>query len=458
MEALLVLMGYKTPDAQLHYWKKERGWDLPAIDEDVEALPLVGRLLPLLRSLRKGATTVRAITVLEGALKDLQGGAFDALSYERALHSFTEARPLIGALLQRGRLVKIEGDFIYVDFAEGSLEIESISDPMKIAAIEDFFSRRVGRSIFFIFSAAPEEQTKLQLVPISRPPAQEILPKMAPSRAPLQEVPVPVADTPEQVFAELFDGHKIRAVQGETSLASVLDVLAALGYAEPKKAWFDIQKRAPEVVTEIVTYSFSPGQPTPVASSKALLKILAAAPNPPDKSKLVRFREWAARTLDRVVQGDITLADEIKERSARKQVNALHLPEESRERLSKIYLRLSERLEGKVPESTIDNILIRSAELIEGRSLTAIKPRATEGRWHTPAQIAERYGVRLFDVGTIIKKLGLKGEGERGIEGISEPYHTTTEGGQRDVVCFRYTEVGAQRIIDEIERQSREAK
>ncbi len=445
-EALMVLCGYKNPSAQLIYWRDDRGWTLPGLKEEVEAMPLINQILPLLHKMRRGESTQRAIQALEGALKDLASPAFEPLSYERALRSFVEARPLIGSLLQRGRLDKIEGDIIYVSFTEGSLEAESITDPAKVTSIEGFFSQCAGRLIRFAFTVTPEEQTKLSPVLPPKPPTQEIAPKATHFLA-----AEPTHDTPEQVFGELFDGHKIRAVQGETPLASVLDVLSALGYADSKNTFKQIKDRTPGLVEEISTYSFGPGQPTPVASSKTLLKILAAAPNPPDRSKLVRFREWAAKTLDRVVQGDVTLVEEIRERGAQRQVSALQLPQESRERLSRLYERLADRLQDKVPETTIDNILIRSAELIEGRSLTAIRPKAIEGRWYTPAQIAEKHGVRLYDVGAIIKQLGLKGDGERGIDGLSEPYHTTTEGGTRDVVCFRYTETAMQRIVERIQ-------
>lgn len=108
-----------------------------------------------------------------------------------------------------------------------------------------------------------------------------------------------------------FDANQIRVTPDQKSV-SVLDVLRALGFRDPKSELKRLKKGYFELVAKLATYSFGRHRPTPVADKEQLFELLMTSPSP----KTVRFRAWAAETLVKVLDGDITLAASIADRAS----------------------------------------------------------------------------------------------------------------------------------------------
>jgi hypothetical protein len=222
------------------------------------------------------------------------------------------------------------------------------------------------------------------------------------SSAPVAPAPLttPTQDTPEQIFGELFEGVPVRMTPGDDPKISILDVLAAVGYAEPKDAWRDLRNRLPELVGEVPTYRFSAsgGAPTPVASRKTFLKILGACSNAPDPSRLARFREWSASILDRYIAGDETLAAEVLSRK-------------------EVLTRLAE-IEGKLDDKT------RKLEAMARELDEAARRRLEEVRTEVASAIAdETDGLRaqLVAQGSSLKELVARARQRRAAPDVAAP-------------------------------------
>jgi hypothetical protein len=150
--------------------------------------------------------------------------------------------------------------------------------------------------------------TPLPLLP-PEPAYVEVLPAVEP--APV----APEVATPEEILAVLFEGKRLRLTPETPARVSRLDVLAAVGYANPSRAWEYLKEQHAEVLQSVENFNF-PGQgqrSTPVVSKRDLLKILGLATG----SKLAPFKEWSARTLERYLDGDPELAAEVLDRAER---------------------------------------------------------------------------------------------------------------------------------------------
>ena len=112
----------------------------------------------------------------------------------------------------------------------------------------------------------------------------------------------------QDILALAFEGHPIRTTNEPPKRISVLDVLAAVGYAHPKKSWGDIQESYPELVTRLLPITFGGrGRPTPTLDKQGVLSLVMVLSGP----KAAAFREWASSILVRYLEGDRTLAQEI---------------------------------------------------------------------------------------------------------------------------------------------------
>lgn len=107
-----------------------------------------------------------------------------------------------------------------------------------------------------------------------------------------------------------FEGKKIRMTPDGKHIA-VIDVMKALEYESPKRAVDKLKQRHPEVVPKLGTYSFGRGRPTTTADQKVILEILMVLPG----KRTAQFREWLANLADRYFTADITLADDVFNRS-----------------------------------------------------------------------------------------------------------------------------------------------
>jgi len=140
-------------------------------------------------------------------------------------------------------------------------------------------------------------------------------------------------------IAKTFEGVEIRATPEGQMV--VIDVLKALGYKNPRKAWVDIQGRHPEdFVTQKVTYSFGKGRPPEVLDEQGIYKLAMVAGGP----RAAEFREWAANLIQRVREADPALTADLIDRTEnpvdlehfgeriKSKVGVLALQSEARER------------------------------------------------------------------------------------------------------------------------------
>jgi hypothetical protein len=288
--------------------------------------------------------------------------------------------------------------------------------------------------------AAPAE-----LAPVA-PPAPEVLPP-APGPAPAAEKPA----EPEEILAVLFEGHRLRLTPEKPAGVSLLDILEALGYGDPKREWQRIQVAHPELVAEVATYSFGPGRPTPVVSKRTLLKILNLATGP----KLAPFKEWSARTLERYLDGDPELAEEVIARAEKKMgiPAAPSLTLDQRLERARFLKEAADAVAAFLPEKSVASLRVFAAEEATGRDLTPWKPTIEPGCIHTPEEVERKTGVNRQTFGRVAGELGLKGPNGEGAPGLSEPYQNTANGGARTVVCYRYSRQAVDRVLAEVKRR-----
>jgi hypothetical protein len=112
-----------------------------------------------------------------------------------------------------------------------------------------------------------------------------------------------------------FDGYdqKVR-VTPDKKAVSIFDlIVVATGDPNPRTTWKRIQESYPEVVARCYNFKFQgKGQrETPVANKEVVVEILLVLPG----QKAAQFREGAAKILIRYLEGDLSLAEEIIERS-----------------------------------------------------------------------------------------------------------------------------------------------
>ncbi len=85
------------------------------------------------------------------------------------------------------------------------------------------------------------------------------------------------------------EDQRIRVTDEFNRRLAVLDVIAVMGFQDPKREWQRVQERHPSLVAS--AYSFGGrGRPTPVLGEEQLLELLIAL----ESSKAEAFREWAA--------------------------------------------------------------------------------------------------------------------------------------------------------------------
>lgn len=109
-----------------------------------------------------------------------------------------------------------------------------------------------------------------------------------------------------------LDNAKIRRTPD--GLASVFDLIAAIGQrSNPRQVWKDLQLRFPEVVQKTDNFKFDgQGQrETPVTDRQGWAYIIGLLPNAIGK----KYREEAARLVIRYLDANVTLAEEIVEKT-----------------------------------------------------------------------------------------------------------------------------------------------
>lgn len=111
----------------------------------------------------------------------------------------------------------------------------------------------------------------------------------------------------------IFEGHKLRVTEDKKRI-SVFDIIAATGDKNAHKTWERVTESFPEVLANCQNWKF-PGvrqRETPTVDKRGLYHLLFVLPG----KRIAPFRVWAATTLDRVIEGDISLAEEIVARAA----------------------------------------------------------------------------------------------------------------------------------------------
>jgi prophage antirepressor-like protein len=111
------------------------------------------------------------------------------------------------------------------------------------------------------------------------------------------------------ILAIAFEGHPIRTTNEEPKRISVIDVLAAVGYGNPRQKWSEVSDQFPEVVrsSDNLTFQGRGQRPTPVIDKEGALRLVMLLEGP----KAAAFRQWASSILVRYLDGDRSLAQEI---------------------------------------------------------------------------------------------------------------------------------------------------
>jgi hypothetical protein len=288
--------------------------------------------------------------------------------------------------------------------------------------------------------------------PTPQPAVVEVLSAVEPASV------APEVATPEEILAVLFEGKRLRLTPETPARVSLLDILAAVGYANPSDALGKLREQHPAVLAESENWQF-PGErqrPTPVISKRTLIKLLNLASAP----KLAPFREWSARTLERYLDGDPELAAEVLDR-AEKKAGLPPTPDRPtmEQRLERArYLKEAAEAVAALglPGKAVASLRLLAAEEATGLNLTHLKPPIEGGCVHTPEEVERRNGVPRSTFGKVAGELGLKGASGEGVSGLSEPYQNTANGGSRTVVCYRYSRAAVEQVLAEIERRKDE--
>ena len=115
---------------------------------------------------------------------------------------------------------------------------------------------------------------------------------------------------------DLFKGAKIRYTTDEPVKISVFDIIKVVtGIQNPRDNYAHLQQTNAEFVGRFYKYHFS-GQgerPTPVCTVPQMIELINILPG----QRAARFRQAGAKVLVRVLGGDETLVDEIRENATR---------------------------------------------------------------------------------------------------------------------------------------------
>lgn len=150
-----------------------------------------------------------------------------------------------------------------------------------------------------------------------------------------------------------FDSAKIRVTPD--GRVSVIDMISACGFKRPHDAWAYVKKQFTEK-TDNFKFPGERQRPTPVVTKDQIVKILMVMPK---AVKVDAFREWASSILVRYLDGDVSLAEEIFDRT-----QATHEDQ----------ARSAARINGKVSR----NLLTAT---IQGRGTPAIYGRCTNATY-----------------------------------------------------------------------------
>lgn len=115
-----------------------------------------------------------------------------------------------------------------------------------------------------------------------------------------------------------FNGDSIRESNG---LFSVYDIIRVIGGQKSEhKVWERLSERYPDLVTKCQFISFfqksgRKGRPTPVCNRQVVLEIIGLLPGQVGK----KYREESAKLFCRYIDADVTLTDELIQRTENKE-------------------------------------------------------------------------------------------------------------------------------------------
>ena len=148
----------------------------------------------------------------------------------------------------------------------------------------------------------------------------------------LQEVPTSTTIDPESHHNEftffdevddLFKGQKVRYTREQPLQVSVFDIIRVVtNSAYPHKIYSRLQIQYPEVwkgCPNLIKFSGSGEKPTPVCNVQTMIELINLLPG----ERAARFRQAGAKVLVRVLGGDETLVDEIRDNATRMEQNAM---------------------------------------------------------------------------------------------------------------------------------------
>jgi hypothetical protein len=116
---------------------------------------------------------------------------------------------------------------------------------------------------------------------------------------------------------DLFKGQKVRYTKEQPVQVSVFDVIRVVtGNPNPHTSYSRLQLQYPEVLSDcynLLQFSGSGERPTPVCTVEQVIELINVLPG----ERAARFRQAGAKVLVRVLGGDETLVDEIRDNAAR---------------------------------------------------------------------------------------------------------------------------------------------
>ncbi|NEZ67801.1 hypothetical protein D0962_34450 [Leptolyngbyaceae cyanobacterium CCMR0082] len=231
----------------------------------------------------------------------------------------------------------------------------------------------------------------------------------------------------------------------EDGRCSVYDLIRAIGQRDPYNTWKRLTEGYSEVLTICQDWKFKGARQrkTPVVDLQGWFQILPLLPGAMGK----RYREEAAKLVTRYIQGDVTLADEIRDRGpdhgteATPEESALALPPPKEVAELTRYILGPVKL-GKTEEQ--GRSLKAGAEISAIQALypslaPALKPAQEllastntidkeDGVWLTPTTLGKRLGISAIKVNRSLRDMGLQTKVDKPAKG--EPGWLPTEQGK----------------------------
>ncbi|MEM9805247.1 MAG: hypothetical protein AAF959_08190 [Cyanobacteria bacterium P01_D01_bin.56] len=237
-------------------------------------------------------------------------------------------------------------------------------------------------------------------------------------------------------------GAKIRRT--EDGRCSIYDLIRAVGQRDPYNAWKRLMREHPDILTicQDIKFPGSKQKKTPSVDLQGWLQILPLLPGAMGK----RYREEAAKLVTRYIQGDSTLADEVKSRASVDDAGvgteegalALLPPKEvaelTRYILGPVKLGKTED-QGRSLKAGAE---ISAIQALYPRLAPALKPAqnllaatntvdAEDGVWLTPTTLGKRLGISAIKVNRALREMGLQIKVDKPAKG--EPSWLPTEKG-----------------------------